>query len=210
MTPVASFCRNCGKALTEQEKAVSGAAYCAACEPAMRPHPAPAIPSPAPAVAADPSISPGLAFLLGLLPGVGAIYNGQYAKGLVHAFVFGLFITIAESSHGMQPILAMMLAAFFIYMPFEAYHTARKRMNGEPVDEFSSLVAMKAGASGFPVGPVSIILVGIVFLLNNLEIVRFSQVVRFWPILMIFMGIYQLRQRMSRRHENQEGRDELR
>ena len=35
-------------------------------------------------------VSPGLALFLGMIPGVGAIYNGQYAKGLVHAIVFGI------------------------------------------------------------------------------------------------------------------------
>ena len=30
----------------------------------------------------DPGASPGLAFLLGFIPGVGAIYNGQYVKGI--------------------------------------------------------------------------------------------------------------------------------
>jgi len=29
----------------------------------------------------DPAAHPALAFLLGFIPGVGAIYNGQYAKG---------------------------------------------------------------------------------------------------------------------------------
>jgi len=32
-------------------------------------------------------VSPGLALFLGLIPGVGAIYNGQYAKGMVHAII---------------------------------------------------------------------------------------------------------------------------
>jgi hypothetical protein len=32
--------------------------------------------------------SPGLAALLGFIPGVGAMYNEQYAKGIVHLMVF--------------------------------------------------------------------------------------------------------------------------
>lgn len=200
MTPVASFCRNCGKALTDQEKATEGAMYCSACGPAIRPHPAPAVPPPIPVpAAANPSVSPGLAFLLGLMPGVGAIYNGQYAKGLVHAFVFGLFITIMESESrgGAQPLIAVLMSAFFVYMPFEAYHTARKRMLGEPVDEFSSLVSLQSKSGGLPVGPIAIIAVGVVFLLNNLDILHFHQIVRFWPLLLIVIGVYQLRQRLS-------------
>ena len=38
--------------------------------------------------------------LLGLIPGVGAIYNGQYAKGLVHAVVFGLLVSAIANGHG--------------------------------------------------------------------------------------------------------------
>lgn len=207
MTPVASFCRNCGKALTEQEKATEGAMYCAACGPAMRPHPAPAVPPPLPnPPAANPSVSPGLAFLLGLMPGVGAIYNGQYAKGLLHAFAFGLFITILENNgHGGQALVGMMAAAFFIYMPFEAYHTAKKRMLGEPVDEFSSLVSMQSNPTGVPMGPIAIIVVGVIFLLNNLDILHIHQIVRFWPLLLIAAGVYQLRQRISRGQNPESG-----
>src|ERR1019366_7316784 len=37
-------------------------------------------------------VSPGLALFLGMIPGVGAIYNGQYAKGMVHAIIWGVLM----------------------------------------------------------------------------------------------------------------------
>ena len=75
--------------------------------------------------------------MLGLIPGVGAIYNGQYAKGLVHAVLFGILISVLDShaAHGVEVIFGMALMAWWAYMVFEAYHTARKRRAGEPVDE---------------------------------------------------------------------------
>ena len=87
----------------------------------------------------------GLAFVLGLIPGVGAIYNGQYAKGLIHVIILGLLISIMNSgaAHDIEPLIGMLIPLLFFYMAFEAYHTASKRLRGEPVDEFSSL---------FPVG----------------------------------------------------------
>ena len=66
---------------------------------------------------ADPSVHPGLAGLvLGVAPGVGAIYNGQYAKGLVHAVVFGLMVSFLSGNHsrGLVPLVAIMVAAFVV------------------------------------------------------------------------------------------------
>ena len=78
-----------------------------------------------------PDVSPGLAFFLGWIPGVGAIYNGQYAKGLVHAVIFGMLCSILDSDlRGLEPVFGILLAAWIFYMAFEAYHTARKRRNG--------------------------------------------------------------------------------
>jgi TM2 domain-containing membrane protein YozV len=145
--------------------------------------------------------SPGLAFLLGLIPGVGAIYNGQYAKGLVHVFIFGLLISVAESAHGDggRALLAMMATGFYFYMPFEAYHTARRQQLGLPVDEFSSLVPLKGHAGGHPVGPVLLIATGVVFLLNNLNLLPIATLLRFWPVGLIALGVLMLRERMGER-----------
>ena len=65
----------------------------------------------------------------GVIPGVGAIYNGQYAKGLIHAVVFGLLISIVNGLHHgpLEPLFALLIGAWVFYMAFEAYHTARKR-----------------------------------------------------------------------------------
>ena len=63
----------------------------------------------------DVSVHPVLALLLGFIPGVGAIYNGQYAKGLVHAVVFALLVSAESSgrSDGMEAFIGIMIAASF-------------------------------------------------------------------------------------------------
>jgi len=115
--------------------------------------------------------SPGLAFFLGLIPGVGAIYNGQYLKGLVHAIIFGLLISLANAMEHTPgaPLLGMMCFAFYCYMPFEAYHTAKKRQAGVAVDEWSSLLAQHRYASRAPLGPILLILVGAFMLYNRVS-----------------------------------------
>ena len=141
--------------------------------------------------------SPGLAFILGLIPGVGAIYNSQYVKGLVHVVVFGMIISILSSgaAPGFEPLFAFMIPAWVLYQAFEAYHTAKRRLYGYSVDEFSGLVPMRR-KHGFPAGPVLLMAIGVLFLLNTMDLLRISQVVRYWPLLLIALGAYLLWERL--------------
>lgn len=204
-TPASAFCRSCGKPLcAECQRTALGTVYCEEHVPAPATPPAEPPPSPytgAPATPPSPSAadsSPGLAFVLGLIPGVGAIYNGQYAKGLVHVVVFGLLISITNSSAagGLEPLFGMLIPAWIFYMAFEAFHTAKRRQAGLPVDEFSSLMPLKPGG-GFPLAPVLLIVFGILFLLHNLEIVRLYQLLRYWPVFLIALGAYMLYARVT-------------
>lgn len=200
MSTTALFCRNCGSALNDEEKG-RAAVFCAGCASAFAstapPPPPPFSGASTMQPVADPNVSPGLAFLLGLIPGVGAIYNGQYAKGLVHVFLFGLLISLADNAHELGPLFGFMVAGFYFYMPFEAYHTAQRRQRGQPVDEFSSILPLKATANGFPVGPLVMIGVGLLFLLNNLGLLRIAQVMRLWPVALIALGALMLRDRLQ-------------
>src|SRR5215471_10900541 len=145
-----------------------------------------------------PEVSPGLAFLLGMIPGVGAIYNGQYAKGLIHVVILDLMISIISSgsSSGLEPLMGMMIAAFWAYMCFEAYHTAKQRRMGLAPDEFSSIFPVKGGKR-FPAAPILLIVFGVVFLLNNLEWFELRRALKYWPVFLIGLGIYLLYARYS-------------
>lgn len=193
-----AYCRTCGKPLcADCQRPVAGTLFCeehapqpAAAGPAQQTY----SPYTSPYTSTyDPHASPGLAFILGLIPGVGAIYNGQYAKGLVHVIILGLLISIVSSgAGGLEPLFGMMIPVWWIYMAFEAYHTASKRQRGEPVDEFSSVFPVRAGATGFPIGPLVLIGVGVLFLLHNLDMIRLYEVLRFWPVFLILLGVYML------------------
>jgi hypothetical protein len=130
---------------------------------------------------------------------VGAIYNGQYAKGLVHVIIIGLMISILSNNAaaGLEPLLSLLLAGFWAYMAFEAYHTATRRQQGLVVDEFSSLIPMRGGSSRFPVAPVVLIALGVIFLLDNLDLLDLHRLLRYWPVLLIALGAYMLYLRMS-------------
>jgi hypothetical protein len=207
-TPATAYCRTCGKPVCDAcRRDALGTVYCAEHIPAPPPAPAPGpVVTPPPAFAAPPGspggasnyarpdVSPGLALFLGTIPGVGAIYNGQYAKGLVHAVIWGMLMSIADSraAHGLEAVFVGLVIGWWAYMAFEAYHTARKRQAGEPVDEYSSIIDLSGGRSHIPLAGVVLILLGVVLLLHTLDLFDFERVARFWPVLLIALGVYLL------------------
>jgi hypothetical protein len=69
--------------------------------------------------------------VLGLIPGVGAMYNGQFIKGLVHVVIFAVLVSAAH----IYGIFGIFIAAWVVYQSFEAYHTARARRDGQPLPD---------------------------------------------------------------------------
>jgi Domain of unknown function (DUF5668)/B-box zinc finger len=215
-SPASAYCRTCGMPVCEEcRRDAFGTVYCAEHAPApasaYAPPPGyaqpgyapPPGPTPPPGFAPPPlpvqsTVSPALAFFLGMIPGVGAIYNGQYAKGLVHAIVWGLLMSIAQSraAEGMEAIFVMLVIAWWAYMAFEAYRTAQKLQAGEPVDEYSSLVPMRGRGDQAPVAGVALVVLGVLLLLHTLELLDFDRVARYWPVLLIAVGVYLLWGRM--------------
>ena len=104
-----AFCRECGKPMcTDCQRLAVGSVFCAEHAPVTVTAAAPQLQAAeppkftaSPYTAAAPvrecnaNAHPVLALLLGFIPGVGALYNGQYAKGLIHAVVFFLIPTTA-------------------------------------------------------------------------------------------------------------------
>ena len=202
---IVGYCRTCGTGLDEANiRTANGTIYCVEHVPAaseQTPPPPPRNDSYSPYTAPAPPVngdaSPGAAFVLGLIPGVGAIYNGQYAKGIVHVVIVALLIMAADNSNdGTGVLFGFLIPTFWFYMAFEAYHTARKRREGLPVDEFSSL-GMSTGQSRTPVAAILLILFGALFLANNLGLLEIRQLMRYWPVGMIGLGLYMLISRMK-------------
>ena len=75
--------------------------------------------------------SPSAAAVLGLIPGVGAMYNGQFIKGLVHVVIFAVLVSAAH----VYGVFGIFIAAWMVYQSFEAYHTAKARRDGMPLPD---------------------------------------------------------------------------
>lgn len=155
----------------------------------------------------DGAVHPMLALILGFLPGVGAIYNGQYAKGLIHAVIFGLLVSIVSNTHSgtVGAFVGIMIGAWVIYQAFEAYHTARKRRYGMHVEEFSSLLDVQGSNHRYPVGAILLIGIGFILLLDTTDIIRMEQFEHYWPVLLIVVGIYLLYNRLHPASQNSAG-----
>lgn len=239
-TPATAYCRECGKPMCpECQRPALGSIFCELHQPPVSqpeaaappppytappppPYTAPQIPPPpspytspytAPVQpAADESVHPILALLLGLIPGVGAIYNGQYAKGLIHTLVFGLLISAIINAHngGMAALLGIMIAAWVFYMCFEAYHTARKRRYGVAVEEFSGQFDFRAGGNRVPVGAILLIGLGFILLLDTTDIISIDEFVKYWPAGLILVGVYLLYNRLNPAHDRHRNDAEVR
>lgn len=166
-----AFCQNCGKAICQEcTRAVGSAVFCEPClaerlaganSAASGSYPGPAegtVAPPPPPVSGEPN--PGLAGLLGIIPGVGAMYNGQYAKGIVHLVVFAILVSLSNENG----IFGLFVAGWVVYQIIEAIHTARARRDGTPLPNPFGLndlgeklgfgKAWPTGAQGQPVQPV--------------------------------------------------------
>ena len=133
-SPVTAYCQNCGKPMCSQcVRSVAGYIYCEPCLAARAGFPGaqPGAPIPPGVPVPAPGPNPGLATLLGFIPGVGAMYNGQFVKALVHVLVFAVLVGIAQD-HG---IFGLFIAAWVLYQVFDANQTAKARRDGLPLPD---------------------------------------------------------------------------
>ncbi len=138
-----------------------------------------------------------MAFLLGFLPGLGAFYNEQYGKGMIHLAIFlVLFISGVNGvgSAGAEAALWICVAALWIYMPIDAMRTAQAKLAGQdlsdPLDSFSKQR---------PIGPILLIGAGLLLLLNNFDWFPWYRVSQFWPVILIAAGVLMFWNRLDRR-----------
>lgn len=143
--------------------------------------------------------SPEAAFVLGLIPAVGAIYNAEFFKAAIHMVIFGFLVTLADNAHGPgNALLSFSAFGFWAYMPFEAYYTAKKRklalegINLEtPFDRLNDQLGEFHNKELW--GGIVLVMVGFVFLLDNFEVVPFEQVQKLWPIIPMAVGVLLIR-----------------
>ena len=205
------YCRNCGKAMCgECTHKVRDVLYCEDClaqHVGLPPVPAAGAsaglvgaPVAAPVAATGPTASkrdggPVIAFLLGFVPGLGAVYNGEYNKAILHIVIFGAIIVgvASDLGSGLQGLLIFALCVFPFYMAIDAMRVAKAKQTGETVqDPFQNWSTRQ------PLGPIILIGLGAIFLLNNFGVFDFFRMRQlFVPLLLIGIGFFMLRNRVG-------------
>ncbi|HEV3198886.1 MAG TPA: B-box zinc finger protein [Bryobacteraceae bacterium] len=171
------YCRNCGKALCPAcTREVKGALYCEECLAGL-------VASPAKTGVGNP----GAALVLGFIPGLGAVYNGEYTKALVHLVIWGGLFALGMSNRvGDLDVLAWVAFGLFpLYMAIDSYRTAVARRQGETPPGFRM-----EGPGARPVGGIVLIGLGVLFLLGEFGWLDWEWVGRFWPLALIILGVW--------------------
>jgi LiaI-LiaF-like transmembrane region len=192
------FCRNCGRALCPAcTREVRGALYCEPCLAGLVGTPAEA------QAAATLGPHPGAALALGFIPGLGAVYNGEYLKALIHVIIFGGMIAAQtqDISAGYHAFLGIALGCFYFYMPIDAYRTAkareRERLAAGGATAMAESAATGLGAAHRPTGAIILIFLGVFLLLANFGLLQWDWFGKAWPFALIVLGVWLLADRLK-------------
>ncbi len=205
------FCRNCGKPMCPAcVRPVRDILYCEDClaqvigipaaqpvavAPGIAPGVVPTIAQPLPP-APHTSSNAGIAFLLGLVPGLGAVYNGEYNKAVIHVLIFGGIIVGITGVFGdnLVPFWIVALVGFVFYMAIDAVRSAKAKETGQSVDD-----PFETWTRNRSLGPILLIGAGALFLLNNFGFFDFFRVRQiFWPMVLIGVGFLMLKNRVQK------------
>ena len=134
--------------------------------------------------------SPFVSLLLSLVvPGLGAAYNGQTSKALVHFTIFASFFQMATVTDG-AAFFVLGVIGTWLFAAVDAFRTAQLIRAGLALDAESDAIARRLYGNPLAWGVVLITL-GTVFLLHTMFGVRLP-VKQFLPIVLVLLGAYML------------------
>lgn len=136
------------------------------------------------------STSPFIAFILSVVPGLGAAYNGQTVKALVY---FGVFIGLFQLAvlTGGSALFVLGFMGMWAFSALDAWRTARMIRSGVTPDVAEDILVKRFQGNPKLWGIVLGIL-GVAFLLQNLFGLK-GLMRGILPAMLIGLGIYILR-----------------
>ncbi len=132
------------------------------------------------------SINPAAAAWLGLIPTLGAIYNGTYLRALYQFAAFCLIGLFADAA-GLEALGVLGGILFYIYTIIDAYRMAKKLQAGILAGDTMPRPKFQHGELVWGGG---LILLGVFFLLHNFDVVNFEFLGKLWPLILLAGGGY--------------------
>jgi hypothetical protein len=140
--------------------------------------------------------SPFVATLLSFVPGLGAAYNGQTAKAIVHFAIFASFFQMAVLTQGLQFFVLGVLGTW-LFAAVDACRTAQLIRAGLSPETEEDVIARRLYGNPLAWG-ITLIVIGTLFLLHTLLDVQLP-VRRLLPIALVALGAYMLFDYVRRR-----------
>jgi len=133
--------------------------------------------------------SPFVASLLSFVPGLGAAYNGQTAKAIVHFAIFASFFQMAVITQGMHFFILGVLGTW-LFAAVDACRTAQLMRAGLSPETEEDVIARRLYGNPFAWG-VTLIVIGTIFLLHTLLGVELP-IRELLPVALVALGAYML------------------
>jgi len=148
--------------------------------------------------------SPFIATFLSLfVPGLGAAYNGQTSKAIVHFAVFASFFQMAVVTNGVA-IFVLGVFGTWLFAAVDACRTAQLMRAGLAPDAEEDAITRQLYGNPVAWG-VTLLVLGLVFLAHTLLGVQFP-VRRTLPVALVILGAYMLFDYLKRRRRREEFR----
>ena len=146
--------------------------------------------------------SPFVATLLSFfVPGLGAAYNGQTSKAIVHFAVFASFFQMAVVTNGVTFFILGVIGTW-LFAAVDACRTAQLTRAGLAPDAEEDAITRQLYGNPIAWG-VTLVTLGIVFLAHTLLGFQFP-VRRTLPVALVILGAYMLFDYLKRRRRREE------
>lgn len=140
--------------------------------------------------------SPFVATLLSFVPGLGAAYNGQTSKAIVHFAIFASFFQMAVITEGVLFFILGVLGTW-LFAAVDACRTAQLMRAGLSPETEEDVIARRLYGNPFAWG-LTLIVIGSVFLLHTLLGVQLP-IRELLPVALVALGAYMLFDYIRRR-----------
>ena len=137
-----------------------------------------------------------MATLLSIRPGLGAAYNGQTAKAIVHFAIFASFFQMAVLTQGVHFFILGVLGTW-LFAAVDACRTAQLMRAGLTPDTEEDVIARRLYGNPFAWG-ITLVVIGTLFLLHTLLGVQLP-VRQLLPVALVALGAYMLFDYVRRR-----------